>query len=42
MKGYKESKTGTGNGVDELWPYLFLYRGRGIPGAKSDVQLRKE
>ena len=42
MKGYKGSKTGTGDGMDELWPYLFLYRGRGIPGAKSDVRLRKE
>ena len=28
--------------MDELWPYPFLYRERGIPGAKSDVRLRKE
>ena len=42
VKGYEGSKGGTGNGADELWPYMFLYQGRGIPGAKSDVRLRKE
>ena len=42
MKGFEESKRGKGRGLDELWPYPFLYWGRGIPGAKSDVRLRKE
>ena len=42
MKGYEGSKGDTGNGADELWPYMFLYQERGILGAKSDVRLRKE
>ena len=42
MKGYEGSKRGKGRGVDELWTYLFLNRGRGILGAKPDVRLRKE
>ena len=42
VKGYEGSKRGKGRGVDELWTYLFLNRGRGILGAKPDVRLRKE
>ena len=42
MKGYEGSKRGKGRGVDELWTYLFLNRGRGILGAKPGVRLRKE
>ena len=42
MKGYEGLKRGKGRGVDELWTYLFLNRGRGILGAKPDVRLRKE
>ena len=42
MKGYEGSKRGKGRGVDELWTYLFLNRGKGILGAKPGVRLRKE
>ena len=41
-EGFWGVKEGWREGVDELWPHPFLYRGRGIPGTKSDVRLRKE
>ena len=42
MKDYEGAKRGKAKAEDELMTYLFLNRGRGIPGAKAIVRLTKE